>query len=737
MAYDEVIADPGVADARLVMAWAHASGRLNPKTRKYTDLNQKVLDDFADSHGLPSGYYTLKRKGSEHLLQDHPERAPGGVNPGAVAAQRIRPPAGWGRVFTAAAYQEVIDLPGLADPLLVAAWAHETGRLSRLDIARVTPGVVNDFATAHGLPAGSYTLIYSGEGSVYSPKSYRLQSNPDLFPGGADPNSAAPIRIRPPDGWGRNYERLAYDEVIDNPEVADVKLLVRWARATGRLPASGTIDKVGRDMLVDFAADHGLPPASYTLTYDGRGSAVSTKSYRLRAHRENFPNGADRAWAAAKRMQFSLAGEKPYAPAAYLDVIFSPGIVDGRLALAWARETGRLADPKSGLANLRQGVLNDFATAHGLPNGYYTLAKVGREYFVESHPDRAPYGADMTQAAAQKIPLPAGWVRTFTPAAYQEVIDNPCIVDDRLLQAWARDTGRLAHATSSNMTVAVLNDFTDAHGLPRGSYTLPREGGNCFLQSHPDRFPYGANPEQAAAARISLPAGWRPGVPAEARQHDQVLDPLGNRLPAPGAPALAYSAPSGQYAADPAPQGDYAQNPYEFASSAQFQYAGPGPAGPDLRYPSVNPYAVEAQPPLALQRSHPSHDVSRYTSDYGTSASYGFNQPTTDASRYTGYSDSGGPNPSSAGPSLSNYHDYARVVSAPNYQYGSSSVNQEAISYTTQQMDSMSITTNSWQHDVAGVQSSARPANQQADYSFDEVQPPTPEQGRRKHRRRR
>ncbi|MGC4773735.1 hypothetical protein ACLQ25_32865, partial [Micromonospora sp. DT44] len=69
-------------------------------------------------------------------------------------------------------------------------------------------------------------------------------------------------------------------------------------------------------------------------------------------------------------------------------------------------------------------------------------------------------------------------------------------------------------------------------------------------------------------------------------------------------------------------------------------------------------------------------------------------------------------------------------------QYGNSSVDQQAISYTTRQMDSMSITSASWQPDAAGFPSSVAPTYHQADYGVTERRSPTPEQRPSKRHRR-
>ncbi|WP_327031582.1 hypothetical protein [Micromonospora ureilytica] len=701
MAYQEVIDNPGIADARLALAWAHESGRLGPTSRKFSNMTQATLNVFAGSHGLPPNYYTLDRVGREYFLESHPRLAPNGADPRSAAAQRIQLPAGWGRLYAQAAYQTVIDLPTIADTRLALAWAHETGRLSGRNsgIDKLGPAVLNDFAAAHGLPRDSYTLVYDGRGSVYSAKSYLLQSHPDRFPNGADPNLVAPNRINPPDDWGRTYQALAYQEVIDDPGIADARLALAWARETGRLPDSGRIDRLSQEMVADFAAAHGLPPGAYTLTYDGRGSVDATKSYLLQAHPEHFPNGADWQYTAAEKIPLPVGWGRLHTPMAYQEVIDNPGIADARLALAWARETGRLlGDHSPGLERLSQAVLSDFSAAHGLPNDYYTLTYASHEYFLESHPERSPYGANMTQAAAQKIDLPDWWGRLHTPMAYQEVIDNPGIADARLALAWAHETGRLAASTGvRGMSPSVLNDFAASHGLPAGSYTLARNGRGYSLQAHPDRFPYGADQGLTAPSRIGLPANWGPNTPNDAQRYDQAIDPPDNRSPTPNRSALPYSEPSGQYADYPPPQGDLAQNPYAFASAADFYDAGSRATETTMMASGTNPYVAEASsmPPL----SQP------YSSGYDMSAPYGVNQPTTYVSQNTGYSGSSG--------------------------------QQAAISYTTEQMGSMSITSDSWQANMAGIQSSLAPSNRQDEYSFDEPRQPTPEQGRRKHRRRR
>ncbi|MFI5926846.1 hypothetical protein ACIA3K_12765 [Micromonospora sp. NPDC051543] len=619
MAYQQIIDNPGIADPSIAMDWAHRSGRLARGSDHFGKLSRGVLDDFARSHGLPAGYYTLEREGGEYFLRKHPYLAPGGADPRAAAAQRIDPPARWRRPFVPAAYQAVIDDPGIADLSLVMDWAHRSGRLARSSdhFGQLSRAVLDDFARSHGLPAGYYTLEWDGA-------KYFLGKHPDLAPGGADPRAAAAQRIDPPARWGRVFTPAAYQAVIDNPGIADPRIVVAWTHATGRMPLTTT-----------------------------------------------------------------------------------------------------------SLAVMGQGVLDDFARAHGLPDGYYTSEQLGAKYFLANHPDLAPGGADPRAAAAQRIDPPAGWPpRLFVPVAYQEVIDNPSIVDHSLIAAWAGATGRLANLNASVLSQVVVNDFTDAHGLPRGSFILNVYGNSSVLLPNPDRLPPRGDPEIAAPGRIPLPERWRPRVP-EAYQYEQVIDPP-QRLPAPASPARSYSAPSGQYAHDAAPQ----------------YYAGPPATGSDLTFQNANLYSVAAQSSFTPQDPYPYPlpEVSQYPAQYGTSASYGVNQPTLYAptyapnyeptyapsyeSTYTQYADSAGPAFNAAGPS------YAPTAATPTIQYGSSNVDQRAISYTTQQMDSMSITSASWHPDVASIPSAGAATRHQADYSVTESRSPTPEQRPRKQRKR-
>ncbi|MEV1111107.1 hypothetical protein AB0I95_21110 [Micromonospora sp. NPDC049751] len=628
MAYQQIIDDPGLADPSLVLDWAHKSGRLARGSDHIAKLSRGVLGEFARSHGLPAGYFTLESDGATYFLGKHPDLAPGGADPRSVAARRIDPPARWGRVFVPAAYQAVIDNPSIADPSLVLDWAHRLGRLARSSdhLGQLSRAVLGEFAESHGLPAGYYTLEWDGA-------KYFLGKHPDLAPGGADPRSAAAQRIDPPARWGRVFTPAAYQAVIDNP-----------------------------------------------------------------------------------------------------------GIADPRIVVAWTHATDRMAPTATSLAVMGPGVLDDFARSHGLPAGYYTSEQLGAKYFLANHPDLAPGGADPRAAAAQRIDPPAGWPpRLFVPVAYQEVIDNPAIVDHSLIAAWAGATGRLANPNARLLSLAVVNDFTDAHGLPRRSFILNVYGNSSVLQPNPDRLPAVGDPEIAAPGRIPLPQGWRPRVPVEAHQNEQVIDPP-QRLPAPGSPARSYSTPSGPYTHDAAP-------PY---------YAVAPAPGSEPMSQNTNLYSVAAQSSFTPQDpySYPSPEVSQYPAQYDTSASYGVNQPTLYApnygstyapsyesayaptyapsyeSNYTQYADSAGPAFNPAGPS------YAPTAATPAIQYGNSNVDQRAISYTTARMDSMSITSASWHPDAARISSSGAPTHRQADYSVTESRSPTPEQRPRKQRKR-
>ncbi|MGC4773749.1 hypothetical protein ACLQ25_32935, partial [Micromonospora sp. DT44] len=66
--YQVVIDNPGVADARLMVAWTHATGRMAPTVTSLYFMGPGVLDDFAQSHGLPPGYYTSERLGRKYFL---------------------------------------------------------------------------------------------------------------------------------------------------------------------------------------------------------------------------------------------------------------------------------------------------------------------------------------------------------------------------------------------------------------------------------------------------------------------------------------------------------------------------------------------------------------------------------------------------------------------------------------------------------------------------------------------
>ncbi|MGC4773727.1 hypothetical protein ACLQ25_32825, partial [Micromonospora sp. DT44] len=119
MAYQQIIDNPGLADPTIAMHWAHKSGRLGRRNRNFSQLRWTVLGDFAKSHGLPPGYYTLELEGAKYFLGKHPDLAPGGADPMSAAARRIDLPAYLLRVFTPASYQVVIDNPGVADARLM------------------------------------------------------------------------------------------------------------------------------------------------------------------------------------------------------------------------------------------------------------------------------------------------------------------------------------------------------------------------------------------------------------------------------------------------------------------------------------------------------------------------------------------------------------------------------------------------------------------------------------------
>ncbi|MGC4773728.1 hypothetical protein ACLQ25_32830, partial [Micromonospora sp. DT44] len=119
MAYQQIIDNPGLAGVRLAMHWAHKSGRLGRGSSNHSALSGAVLGDFAQSHGLPPGYYTLELEGAKFFLGRHPDLAPGGADRMSAAARRIDPPADLLRVFTPASYQVVIDNPGVADARLM------------------------------------------------------------------------------------------------------------------------------------------------------------------------------------------------------------------------------------------------------------------------------------------------------------------------------------------------------------------------------------------------------------------------------------------------------------------------------------------------------------------------------------------------------------------------------------------------------------------------------------------
>ncbi|MGC4773525.1 hypothetical protein ACLQ25_31745, partial [Micromonospora sp. DT44] len=330
------------------------------------------------------------------------------------------------------------------------------------------------------------------------------------------PKRAAPV-----------YTPMAYQQIIDNPGLADTSIAMHWAHKSGRLGRGTTKhSRLSGTVLDAFAQSHGLPVGYYTLESKGL-------EYFLGKHPNLAPGGADPMSAAARRLDPPASWRLVFTPAAYQLVIDNPGVADARIVVAWTQATGRKTRNAHSLAVLSQGVLDDFARSHGLPPGYYTSERLGRNHFLTNHPELAPGGADRRFAAARRLNPPAGWPPLpFVPVAYQEVIDNPGIVDQPLIAAWAGATGRLARSNISFVSQSVVNDFTDAHGLPRRSFTLNIDGNYSTLQPNPDRLPPRGDPQNAAPGRIPLPERWRPRAPVEAHQNEQVIDPPHNQLPA-------------------------------------------------------------------------------------------------------------------------------------------------------------------------------------------------------------
>ncbi|WP_327032168.1 hypothetical protein [Micromonospora ureilytica] len=538
---------------------------------------------------------------------------------------------------------------------------------------------------------------------------------------------------------------MAYQDVIDWAEVADARLVMAWARATGWVsPKERHMSVLTPELLGDFAEAHGLPREYFTLVKDGEKPRVVPESNR-------YPGGANPQSAALRRIPLPSGWLRGYLPAAYQEVIDNPAIADPSLVLAWARATGRVT---SSVYNLREvpKLLGDFTDAHGLPRDYYTVVQAGKP-FLESRSDRYPGGANPHSAASQRISLPASWARLYTPAAYQEVVDNPRIADVRLVVEWARATGRLARSTrgDAKATPAVIGDFAAAHGLRTDSYPLAHDGTNYYLKPDLDRL--AVDPNLVVPYRINLPEQWKQRRADAAPQYGQPVDPPANQLAAPAGQVSAYAEPSGQYTGYSQQQADPPQN--TFASSAGGHRAAPGPADMTMmssstgghypyasqyqdrqvEYPPQNPYPT-MNSATTMDRGYADHTSGQYVSGSGASTSYGFDQPS--ATRYPGYSGSSGYGSSATGPSMLDDNNYSWQPAAPEFQHTDSSNNLADISYTTQQMNSLNITTDNWQPSkVAGVPSSvATPAPQtELNPNTDREPTPEPRPGKRRHRR--
>ncbi|MGC4773646.1 hypothetical protein ACLQ25_32385 [Micromonospora sp. DT44] len=534
----------------------------------------------------------------------------------------------------------------------------------------------------------------------------------------------------------RDYRQVSYQEVIDQPTIADASLVMAWARTSGRLnPGEKHMWRLTSVVLGDFAKAHGLPRDYYTLAKDGVKPRVVPESDR-------YPDGANPQSAAAQTIdlpsrwpQSDLPTEpRVYQPVAYQAVIDNPAISDPSLVMAWAHATNRLT-PTARALSLVPSLLADFSDAHGLPRDYYSVVQAG-ELFLEPRFDRYADGADPTSAAAQRISLPTRWKRAYLPAAYQEVVDNPSLADVPLIRAWARATGRIRALAYSNTNVSpkVIRDFAEAHGLTGGSYTLVRDGKKSHLNSDPARL--AVNPDQVAPLRISLPERWKE-KPADAiTQYGQPVDGPGYQPEGRAGSTPAYADPSGQYAGYAAPQAELPQNSY--ASMVSSFGAAPGAVDTTMlssstgnQYPSSSRYQSR-QAEYPPEQGY--HSSVQYVSGPAASTSYGYGQSST--TPYPEYSAHSGHGFDDAGPSRSDYNTYPQQSFAPAIQYAISSDNLADISYTTQSMNSLNITTNNWQSSsVAGIPSAAIPTPE-ADFDPKPVRQPTPKgHSGRRHRR--
>jgi hypothetical protein len=197
----------------------------------------------------------------------------------------------------------------------------------------------------------------------------------------------------------------AYQEVIDRPVIADPALALEWARTTRRLaPTTKANGRLTQPVLDDFAIAHGLSRGSYALPQAGRKHFLVYDASRN-------PEGADRD---ATAPVVPLPPEWPrrataqaYQPRAYQEVIDNPGIADP--ALAWARDTKRLAPNTTANGNLSHAVLDDFAAAHGLARGSYSRHQIRRQHVLIFAACRNPGGSDRAMAAPV-APLPSEWL---------------------------------------------------------------------------------------------------------------------------------------------------------------------------------------------------------------------------------------------------------------------------------------------------------------------------------------
>ncbi|MFI7594859.1 hypothetical protein [Micromonospora sp. NPDC049359] len=219
MAYEEIIADPSLADPQIALAWGHATGRLPPSVRRFSALSEEVLDDLADAHGIRRRYYTLEREGRNFVLRKNTDLAPHGANRNRAANVRIAPPAGWSSQTSArATYQDFTD------------WARPSGQLAESSRSADLPRMLNDFITASESRQNPYTvtrdgntagLAITGSSTMYQdPNPYSVAAQ--WASHGQYANSAGPASSPSISDMTSRFESMSIGDPSSRAEVAGI-----------------------------------------------------------------------------------------------------------------------------------------------------------------------------------------------------------------------------------------------------------------------------------------------------------------------------------------------------------------------------------------------------------------------------------------------------------------------------------------------------------------------------------